>query len=116
MDAFWIIVSIILIILLASIFTIAYNSITGALWAMEATGARLEALSASVSLGNGTYYIEVVWTGQVRLPKAFILANGQSVKAGEPVECGVGLVPAPYRYCIYRLDSNIPPVGVLFGG
>lgn len=65
-------------------------------------------LTAGVETEPNTWIVEVVWTykpvikGFITSDGRFISVNSEQVKL---LQCGVGYAPAPYRYCIYRLEG-----------
>jgi hypothetical protein len=73
-------------------------------------------LVAGVETGPSTWIVEVVWTYKPVI-KGFITSDGRfiSVDSGrvQLLQCGVGYAPAPYRYCIFRVNSRSQPVEVV---
>ncbi|GAB6946096.1 hypothetical protein JCM16161A_02260 [Vulcanisaeta sp. JCM 16161] len=109
----WVVLSMALIIILGILFIGIARGISGSIGGVLAM-TRVETTMVAVLHTSGDeYYVEVVWTWAPTPIKAIVLANGQAVPPPAPYQCGVGTVPAPYRYCIYIVNTPSPPVGVL---
>lgn len=113
---FMIIISIVIIIITGIVFAYAYISVGSMIGANMWAAIRESTLMAVVSTGSGTYYVEVVWTGPVIPPRYFVLSNGQLITPPQPYQCGVGNAPAPYRYCLYKVQASAEPMGLIIGG
>ena len=113
---FTLLVSMVIIILAGIVFAYTYMSVSSMVGADMNVAIRESTLMAVVSTGGGTYYVEVVWTGPVVLPRYFVLSNGQVITPPQPYQCGVGTTPAPYRYCLYKVQAPAEPIGMLIGG
>jgi len=102
------VIGVIVVAMAATVLGVVFYILTGYQTGFTHQLEAVTTLVAGVETEPNTWIVEVVWTYKPVI-KGFILANGGfiSVNSGQVqlLQCGLGYAPAPYRYCIYRLEG-----------
>ncbi|PLC66897.1 hypothetical protein B7L70_09680 [Vulcanisaeta sp. EB80] len=102
------VIGVIIVAMAATVLGVVFYILTGYQTGFTHQLEAVTTLVAGVETEPNTWIVEVVWTYKPVI-KGFITSDGRfiSVDSGQVslLQCGVGYAPAPYRYCIYRLEG-----------
>jgi hypothetical protein len=102
------VIGVIIVAMAAMVLGVVFYILTGYQTGFTHQLEAVTTLTAGVEVRPNTWIVEVVWTYKTTI-RGFITSDGRfiSVDSGQVrlLQCGLGYAPAPYRYCIYRLEG-----------